>query len=158
MMLPAFTLIAQGIQIHVAAWPWYRMGGPPTFGALRLAQATVIQGSTYVISVGAAYRKENLPDELADLHFEQVLDNAGGSAIIDPWGNVIAQVEGNEDTILVAEGTTGTLDVSKSWKDLGGHYARPDVFRLHVDRRPLRPLEVSDVEQADTEATPEIVI
>ena len=33
---------------------------------------------------------------------------------------------------------------SKRWVDSAGHYARPDVFQLHWDKRPKPPLVIDD--------------
>ena len=38
--------------------------------------------------------------------------------------------------------------------DVVGHYARPDLFQLHVNRRPLKPVEFADLPGADGSTTP----
>jgi predicted amidohydrolase len=61
----------------------------------------------------------------------------GQSSIIDPTGEVIAGPAKGE-TILIAEGSLDEIMAAKSECDVGGHYSRPDVFQLYVNRKSLR--------------------
>jgi predicted amidohydrolase len=146
MMLPGYTLAAQGTQIHVAAWP----GGPDASSHhLLLSRAFALQAAAYVIDVGALMSADDLPEEYRGY----TLDRPGESHIIGPSGDVIAgPVEG--EAILYAEGTTEKNLGTKAGHDIGGHYSRPDVFRLQVDRSP-RPnvIELNgppEIDPADT--------
>lgn len=58
----------------------------------------------------------------------------GGSVIIGPLGEKIAGPVFNEKTILYAELDRATLIKSKMDFDPVGHYARPDVFSVVVDK------------------------
>lgn len=64
----------------------------------------------------------------------------GGSAIISPLGQVLAGPVFNQDTILTAEVDLGEIVRGKYDFDVVGHYARPDVFRLHVNEKPAPPV------------------
>jgi len=71
----------------------------------------------------------------------------GGSAIISPLGQVLAGpvLAGpvyNEDVILSAELNPADIARGKYDFDVVGHYARPDVFRLHVNEKPTPPVVV----------------
>jgi nitrilase len=73
----------------------------------------------------AAAMLATCPDMLAD----------GGSCIAGPDGNwVVPPVTGREDLIVA---TLDHREVRRERQnfDLAGHYARPDVTRLVVDRR-----------------------
>jgi nitrilase len=143
MMLPGYTLAAQGTQIHVAAWPGT---GDEYSRHLLLSRAFAIQAAAYVIDVGALWSVEDLPEEYRDS--PGGLPQPGETNIIDPWGDVIAgPVEG--ETILYAEGTTFENQTTRPIHDIGGHYSRPDIFRLQVDRS-LRP---NVIELTETPAT-----
>ncbi|MFC7404606.1 carbon-nitrogen hydrolase family protein [Georgenia alba] len=68
----------------------------------------------------------------------------GGSLIVDPSGTVLAGPVYEEETILYAD-----LDprMRARWHldfDVVGHYARPDVFELRVDRRPKQAVTFQD--------------
>ncbi|MGL4312770.1 MAG: nitrilase-related carbon-nitrogen hydrolase, partial [Sphingomonas sp.] len=59
----------------------------------------------------------------------------GGSAIIAPDGSIIAQA-GSDADLLIAE--LDLMDIGRGLTslDTDGHYARPDIFDLRIDRRP----------------------
>ena len=65
---------------------------------------------------------------------------AGRSVIIDPLGNILAgPLEGTEG-LITASIDTAVLPGARFDFDPVGHYARPDVFSLHVDERPKTPV------------------
>jgi len=59
----------------------------------------------------------------------------GGSAIVGPLGQVLAGPDFDGETILYADIDLGQIARAKYDFDVAGHYARPDVFQLHVDTR-----------------------
>lgn len=60
----------------------------------------------------------------------------GGSAIINPLGKVLAGPDFSGETILYADIDLAEVARGKFDFDVVGHYARPDIFQLHVDDRP----------------------
>ncbi|CAN5350153.1 carbon-nitrogen hydrolase family protein [soil metagenome] len=125
MVLPGYVLMDGGTQIHVGAWP----GGNPS-RQLVLSQAFASQGACYVIVAGGLGQPEHVPERYREL----AADWAGDSYIIDPWGNVVAGPAQGE-TILTATGSLETVYTAKAVCDVAGHYSRPDILQLHVNRR-----------------------
>lgn len=156
MALPGLALIDQGAQVHVASWP----GGNGT-RQLFLSQAFASQGACYVICAAGIERPDDLPEPYRELKN----DWEGLSCIIDPWGNIIAgPVEG--ETILTATGSIETILHAKAICDTAGHYSRPDVFTLRVNREPLQrvittpatqPQQVDDGQELPVEGPAVIV-
>ena len=64
----------------------------------------------------------------------------GGSAIINPLGEVLAGPLYDQTGILTAEIDMAEIVRGKYDFDVVGHYARPDIFRLHVNERPHSPV------------------
>jgi predicted amidohydrolase len=160
MMLPGYALAAQGTQIHVAAWPGREPShAPPAPVALwprqlLLSRAFASQASCYVIMAGGLNGPDYLPERFREL---ARFTHTGDSAIIDPRGEVIAGPAKGE-TILTARCSMEQVLAAKAVLDIGGHYSRPDIFQLHVNRRPLpriTALDAAAAPQAEPEAGPE---
>jgi nitrilase len=139
MVLPGYALMAEGTQVHVAAFPGYEPA-PPTRSSTRqllLARAFASQAAAYVILVGGLLR----PQDAADPEVSGVLATlpplTGDSAIIDPTGEVIVQAAAGEETIIVADASLDAVRAAKAICDVGGHYSRPDVLKLWINRQPL---------------------
>ena len=145
MVLPGYALMAQGTQIHVAAWPGRESTvAPPSPVAvwprqLLLSRAFASQGSCYVVAAAGVRLREHVPDRYQELH---KFDHTGDSYIIDPRGEVIAGPASGE-TILLARGSLEAVYAAKAGCDVGGHYSRPDIFQLHVNAQSLERAVVS---------------
>ncbi|MFC1799204.1 nitrilase-related carbon-nitrogen hydrolase [Thermodesulfobacteriota bacterium] len=61
----------------------------------------------------------------------------GGSCIINPFGKILAGPEYGRESILFANIDLDEIARGKYDMDVAGHYARPDVFRLHVNESPM---------------------
>jgi nitrilase len=64
----------------------------------------------------------------------------GGSAIIDPLGEVVAGPVFGEESLLSFDLDADVIAGAKLDFDVAGHYARPDVFTLTVDEREKTPV------------------
>ena len=124
MVLPGYALMAQGTQVHIAAWP-----GMENSRHLLLSRAFASQSGAYVIDVGAILSPDRVPEAYRDV----ARSYPGESYIIDPTGEVIAgPAEG--ESILMADCSTEHVFAAKSLCDVAGHYSRPDVLQLRVYR------------------------
>lgn len=140
MVLPGYALIAQGIQVHAAAWP----GGDFTRQEI-LSRAYAMQSTAYVVMTGGLIREQDLPPEMQDLTFEidgqkrrVIMECNGASGIIAPSGDLLAGPLYDAEGILTAKANTGTAMMMKMIADHAGHYTRPDVFDFRVNARPKR--------------------
>jgi nitrilase len=96
-----------------------------------------LEGRCFVLSACQYLTRGDCPDDYAvqDDDPATVLMR-GGSCIVGPLGQVLAEPSFDGETILTAELDMGEIARGKYDFDVAGHYARPDVFRLDVNERP----------------------
>lgn len=138
-LLPGFTLITQGTQYHVAAWPGREPDIAPSEPVwsrqLLLSRAFASQAGAYVMAPAGLRLDEHVPERFRPLH---TFEHTGQSAIIDPRGEVIAGLAEGE-TILLAKADPAEVRKAKAACDPAGHYSRPDLFELRLEGRRIYP-------------------
>ncbi len=130
MPLARFALYAQGIDILVA--PTYD-SGENWIGTM---QHISREGGCWVISAGVALITRDLPEDFpgrdALYPAEEDWINPGDSVVIAPGGEKVAGPLHQQQGILYAELDLDRVAISRRSFDVAGHYARPDIFTLHV--------------------------
>lgn len=124
MMLPGYSLAAQGIQIHIAAWPDTSSLADSGAEGLLLTRAFAVQAGTYAVAVGAVRGSYEGSKSLL----------TRGSCIIEPSGKIVAEASPTNEEIVVAEGSVDSINETSLWRDIVGHYSRPDIFQLQINR------------------------
>ena len=139
--LAIFALTAEATRIHVMAWPNHfpKPALPMPEISLTAARAFAQMSKAWVLSASAVVDdrvREMVPLADTDLEFLARDDIGGGSCIVAPDTRVVAgPVVGNEELILYADMDLEVGVKMKLRHDLAGHYNRPDVFRLLVNKR-----------------------
>ena len=130
------AMYAKGIEIYCA----------PTADARDSWIASVrhiaVEGRCFVLSCNQFNRRKDFPDDyhsFASVPPEEVVCR-GGSCIVDPFGNFLAGPNFEGEAILTAEIDRAQIVRGKYDLDTVGHYARPDIFQLHVDESPKQPV------------------
>lgn len=140
MPLARTALYAQGEDLHVAIWP----GGMHNTGDITRFIAR--EGRSYVISVSGIMRRSDISDSLphADLLRETASDvmASGGTCIAAPDGTWVAEPLANEERVIIATLDHQRVREERQNFDAVGHYARPDVLQLVVNRERQRAIRV----------------
>ncbi|MDJ0952628.1 MAG: carbon-nitrogen hydrolase family protein [Acidimicrobiia bacterium] len=138
MPLARYSLYAQGETLHVAAWP-------PSPGITKdITRFIAREGRVYCLSAGSVLATADIPsdfplrDEVAALG-DRVL--VGESVLVAPSGEVIFGPATEEETIVYGDIDTNVVLEERQNFDPAGHYGRPDVFRLMVNRARQEPIE-----------------
>lgn len=142
MPLARYALYAQGVEIYIA--PTYD-SGDNWIGSL---QFIAREGRCFVVGCGNLMRATDLPadfPEKADLYpDEDEWINPGDSIVISPDGEVVAGPMRKEAGILYCEIDLEAVGVARRALDVAGHYSRPDIFSLHVNRQPQSAVQFDD--------------
>lgn len=95
------------------------------------------EGRQFVIGVAPLLRGSDVPEELRGSIYGAEDDwmSRGLTTIVAPGGSVIAGPVVEREEILYADLDVAAVQHQRRMFDPVGHYARPDVFTLHVDTR-----------------------
>lgn len=155
--LSKYAMYSQNEQIHVAAWPSFSVYRGAAFqlsaeANLAASQVYALEGGTYVLAPCGVVSKEML-DMLADTpNKRQLLLEGGGFAqIFGPDGRPLCEpIPETEEGILYADVDLGFISVAKAAYDPCGHYSRPDVVRLLLNKKPHSHVHAFDPEFTET--------
>ena len=128
MPLARMALYQQGIEIYLA----------PTADSRDAWQATLthiaLEGRCFVIGCNQFVRLSDYPEAFrTELKEGTDIMCRGGSCIISPLGQTIAEPLFNEAGILYADLDLDEIVRSKLDFDVIGHYSRPDVFKFFYE-------------------------
>jgi nitrilase len=135
------AMYAQGIELYCAPTADDRETWLPTIRHIAL------EGRCFVLSAGQfARRSDYPPDYPVEASGPDDVIMKGGSCIVDPLGRVLAGPAWDGPALLTADLDLGQIARGNLDLDVVGHYARPDIFRLLVDRSPRSVVSFSPVE------------
>lgn len=142
MPLPRAAMYAQGTNLHVACWPG------SDHNTKDITRFIAREGRCYVLSVSSTMFKADFPKDTT--HIDQILENApevlanGGSCIAGPDGEWIIEPQiGKEEVIYATLNFKRVLEEKQNF-DVVGHYSRPDVTQLHVNRERQTTVKFSE--------------
>jgi nitrilase len=145
--LTKYAMYAQNEQIHCAAWPSfsiyrgraYALGPEVNNGA---SQLYAVEGQCFVIAPCATVSQDMIEMLCTDSVKKQLLLPGGGFArIYAPDGSPLGTpVPEDQEGLVVADIDLAVISLAKSAADPCGHYARPDVTRLLLNKTSGEPV------------------
>ncbi|MES2523849.1 MAG: carbon-nitrogen hydrolase family protein [Gemmatimonadota bacterium] len=141
MPLARAALYAQGENLHVALWP----------GSIRntehITRFIARESRSYVLSVSGVLRREDIGDvPHADLVRaaapEQLAE--GGTCVAAPDGSWLVEPVACDERIVFATCDLRRVREERQNFDVMGHYARPDVLQLSVNRTRQAAVQFTD--------------
>ena len=136
------ALYAAGEDLHVAIWPGNQRN------TVDITRFIAREARSFVISVSGLMRREDIGDDLP--HADLLQDTAddvmadGGSCIAAPTGDWVLEPETMIESLRVAEIDHRLVFEERQNLDVAGHYSRPDVTRLLVNRERQSTVDFSD--------------
>jgi nitrilase len=134
MPLPRAALYALGEDLHVAIWPGNESNTED------LTRVLAKEGRSYVMSVSGLMRSEDFPEDTP--HLNEILAGGpmgmianGGSCLAAPDGTWIIPPVIDKEVVLVATIDHQQVRAERQNFDPSGHYSRPDVTQLTVNRQ-----------------------
>ncbi|TIM11727.1 carbon-nitrogen hydrolase family protein [Mesorhizobium sp.] len=141
MPLARYALYAQSIDILVN----------PTWDNGELCLATLRhiarEGGCWVIGTATALQGSDLPADFPDrdrLFKAEEWINDGDAVVVKPGGAIAAGPLNRDKGILFAEIDREAVGHARRSLDVAGHYSRPDIFSLSINRKPLTPVAFTD--------------
>jgi nitrilase len=136
------SLYGQGEDLHVAIWP----------GNLRnteeITRFIARESRSFVVSVSGLMRRDDIGDNLpmADLLCETASDVMadGGSCVAAPTGEWLLEPETGTESLRIATLDHKVVLEERHSLDTAGHYSRPDVTHLVVNRKRQATTEFND--------------
>lgn len=136
MPLSRAALYAQGEDVHIACWPGSHRN------TADLTPILAKEGRSYAISVSALMRASDVPDDMplaAQIKAGLTAQTGGmgadgGSCIANPDGTWLLAPETGTESLRFATLDPAFVRRERQNFDPTGHYSRPDVTRLVVNR------------------------
>ncbi len=130
------ALYAQGEELHISVWP----GNPRNTGDL--TRFIALEGRVFSLAACGLISFADVPNDFplrSELREVETTEYCrGGSAIAGPDGSWIVEPVIAEERLVIADLDMRGVAEERQNFDPAGHYSRPDVFRVEVDRRRLR--------------------
>lgn len=146
--LNKYAMFSQHEQIHVAAWPSFSIY--PEAHALgaelnnSVSAVYAAEGQCFVLAPCGVISQDMI-DMLVETDEHRALIKAGGghAMIYGPDGAPMCEpLAPDAEGLLIADLPMEAITAAKCFGDPAGHYARPDVTRLMLNRCPQPPAEV----------------
>jgi len=142
MPLPRAALYGQGENLHVAVWPGSQRNTED------ITRFIARESRSYVVSVSGMMHADMLPDDVP--HAGLIREAAegwladGGSCIAGPDGAWVIEPQVGEEGLWYADLCLAEVARERQNFDPAGHYSRPDVTRLKVNRKRQKTVTFKD--------------
>ena len=142
MPLARAALYGQGEDLHVAVWPGNESN------TRDLTRFIARESRSFVLSVSSLMSVQDIGDNVPHASllrekFEAMPAN-GGSCIAAPDGSWVVEPQRGTEQLIIADLDFADVRRERHNFDPAGHYSRPDVLRLKVNRKRQSTIKLKD--------------
>jgi len=142
MPLPRAALYGQGENLHVAVWPGSRRNTED------ITRFIARESRSFVVSVSGLMHRDWIPDDVPGA--ERIRAAAGGwmadggSCVAGPDGRWLLEPQIEQEGLWCVDLSIEAVARERQNFDVAGHYSRPDVTRLRVNRKRQKTVSLDD--------------
>jgi len=136
------SLYAQGEDLHLAIWPGQERNTSD------ITRFIAKEARSYVISVSGHLTKDQLAGNIP--HLASIKENAsdvlanGGSCVAKPNGDWLLEPQVGSEGLFIVDLDHEEVKKERQNFDSTGHYSRPDVMELNVNRERQKLVKFED--------------
>jgi len=142
MPLPRAALYGQGENLHVAVWPGNRRNTED------ITRFIARESRSFVVSVSGMMHGDWIPDDVPGHEAIRAVAHGwmadGGSCVAGPDGRWVLEPQVGEEGIWCVDLSIEAVARERQNFDPAGHYSRPDVTRLKVNRKRQKTVSFDD--------------
>ncbi|MDN3641592.1 carbon-nitrogen hydrolase family protein [Lutimonas halocynthiae] len=142
MPLPRTALYGLGEDLHIAVWPG------SDHNTRDITRFIARESRSFVISVSSLMNRKDFPNDTP--YLDKILQDCpdvlanGGSCIAGPDGEWIIEPQIGKEGLIIQDIDFNRVLEERQNFDVVGHYSRPDVTRLTVNRERQSILDIED--------------
>ena len=157
--LARFALMADGEQIHAAMFPGSLVGQVFANQISATIQHHALESGCFVVNATAWLTPEQQQQIMRDTGCE-IGPISGGcfTAIVSPEGKFLSEPLTSGEGYVIADLDFSLIDKRKRMMDSVGHYSRPELLSLLIDRRSTQVLHERPVQTPSLDTPNEAVL
>jgi nitrilase len=150
--LARYALMAQHEQIHCAQFPGSLVGQIFTDQIEVTIRHHALESGCFVINATGWLSPDQVAQITTDEKLQKVLVGGCNTAIIGPEGNHLCPAITEGEGMAIADLDFSLITKRKRMMDSVGHYARPELLRLHLDMEPKLTMTTTTTDTEGEEA------